>query len=177
MTTSSEEWRDIPGYEGLYLISNLGRVKSRRRKDEIFLKPFVSRDGYSIATLTRCPGDVVRIGVHRLVAMAFIPNPEDKPQVNHISGDKLDNRPENLEWVTCSENNLHRRRVLHGRGGRPKKQVVCLTTGDSFSSITEAANATGVRLEKILACCKGKRKQTGGLRWAYAEEVHACSER
>lgn len=157
----------------MYLVSNLGKVKSLRRKDETILKPFVSRGGYAIATLTRCPGDVARIGVHRLVAMAFIPNPEGKPQVNHISGDKLDNRSENLEWATCSENNLHRRRVLHGGGGRPKKPVVCLTTGESFPSITEAADVTRARLEKILACCKGKRKQTAGLRWAYAEEVPA----
>lgn len=171
MTTSSEVWRDIPGYEGLYQVSNQGRVKSMRKG--VLLRPYVVRSGYAIATLTRCPGDITRVGVHRLVAMAFISNPEEKAQVNHISGDKLDNRSENLEWATCSENNLHRRRVLHGGGGRPKRRVVCLTTGQVFPSMTEAAASTGAHLEKILACCKRQRKHAGGLRWAYAEEVSA----
>lgn len=167
-----EEWRDIPGYGGQYLVSNLGRVKSRRRNSEAILRPFVSRGGYEIATLYSHVGKV-RISVHRLVATVFIPNLDAKPQVNHINGDKLDNRKENLEWVTCSENNLHRRRVLHGGGGRPKKPVVCLTTGQTFLSITEAAVATGAPVEKILDCCKGRRKHAGGLRWSYAEGVPA----
>lgn len=161
-----EEWRDIPGYESLYQVSNHGRVKGPRG----VLRPFLSRDGYLINTASLSRGRV-RTGVHRLVALAFIPNPEGKPQINHINGIKTDNRPENLEWVTCSENNLHRRRVLHGGGGRPKRPVVCLDTGAEYSSITEAAHATGSKAEKILTCCKGQRKKTNGLRWAYAEEV------
>jgi hypothetical protein len=168
MTSWAKEeiWKDIPGYEGKYQASNLGRVKGPRG----ILRPFISQGGYLINT-AYVNGDRVREGVHRLVALAFIPNTEDKPQINHINGNKLDNRPENLEWVTCSENNLHRRRVLNGGGGRPKRPVICLDTGVEYPSITEAAMATGSVLEKVLACCKGQRNKTNGLRWAYAEEV------
>ena len=133
-------------------------------------KPFKNRDGYLVATLYN-GRKKNRTGAHRLVAMAFIPNPENKPQVNHINGDRADNRPENLEWVTCSENNLHRRRVLHGGGGREKRPVRCLDTDTVYQSITEAAEATGAGLEKILLCCQGKRNRTHGLRWSYEEEI------
>lgn len=170
MTSSkTEEWRDVPGYEGRYQASSLGRIQGPRGLN----KPFKNRDGYLVATLYTRDGKV-RTGVHRLVALAFIPNPEDKPQTNHKNGIRTDNRPENLEWVTCSENNLHRRRVLKGGGGRPKKPVVCLDTGVVYASITEAAEATGAGIDKILSCCKGRRNMTHGLRWAYAEEVETC---
>lgn len=163
-----ETWRDIPGYEGRYQVSNLGRLWSKERG---LLSPFLSRGGYLVATLQR-NGKRYGTGVHRLVAQAFIPNPEDKPQINHKNGIRTDNRPENLEWVTCSENNLHRRRVLNGGGGRPGRPVVCTTTGELFPSITAAAKATGANLCKILLCCQGKRKRTKGLSWKYAEEVN-----
>lgn len=169
MTTSQcEEWRDVPGYDGRYQASNLGRVKGPRG----ILRPFLTHGGYLINT-AYLNGEKVREGVHRLVAKAFIPNPENKPQINHINGDKTDNRPENLEWVTCSENNLHRRRVLQGGGGRPKKGVVNLLTGEIYGSISEAATATGLRTVDILRVCKGQRTHTHGTRWAYTEGARA----
>lgn len=171
MTTSlhSEEWRDIPGYEGRYQASSLGRIRGPRG----ILHPFQNHDGYLINT-AYVNGGKLREGVHRLVAKAFVPNLENKPQINHINGIKTDNRPENLEWTTCSENNLHRRRVLKGGGGRPKKPVICLSTGVAYPSITEAAKQTGALPEKVLDCCKGRRQHAAGLRWAYAEEVELC---
>lgn len=162
----TEVWKDIPGYEGYYQVSDLGRIRGRRGLN----KPFKNRDGYLVATLF-VKGKKVRTGLHRLVASAFIPNPENKPQINHIDGIRTNNRIDNLEWVTCSENNLHRRRVLQGGGGRPKRPVICLDTEDVYNSITEASKAKGVSVEKILMVCQGKRKTTGGLHWAYAEEV------
>ena len=160
-----ETWRDIPGYEGRYQVSNLGRIRSIK---VTLLRPYNAR-GYLVASL-RAGGANVRHGVHRFVAEAFIPNPEGKEQVNHINGDKTDNRVENLEWVTCQENNLHRCRVLNGGGGRPERPVVCVDTGEWFPSITAAADATGSQLCKILLCCQGKRKHHKGLAWKYAEE-------
>ena len=160
-----EEWRTIPGYDERYLVSNNGNIIGPRGSN----KPFKSRDGYKIATLYSY-GEKVRKGVHVLVALAFIPNPENKPQINHKNGVRDDNRVENLEWVTCSENNLHRRRVLHGGGGRPPRPVVCLTTGKRYASITDASKATGCSIEKILMVCKGKRAKTKGMHWAYEEE-------
>ena len=161
----AEMWRHIPGYDDRYLVSNYGNIIGPRGGN----KPFKSRDGYKIATLYSY-GAKIRKGVHVLVALAFIPNPENKPEINHKNGVRDDNRVENLEWVTRSENNLHRRRVLHGGGGRPPRPVVCLTTGEKYASLTAAAKATGCTVEKILAVCKGQRNQTGGMRWAYEEE-------
>lgn len=166
--STDEIWRDIPGWEGLYQVSNKGRVRSIRVK---MTQPFDAR-GYKVATL-HSGERRERTGVHRLVARAFIPNPEGKEQVNHINGNRADNRVENLEWATCQENNLHRRRVLHGGGGRTQRPVVCLTTGERFPSVTAAHDATGARLCRIIDCCQGRRKHTAGREWAYAEEVEA----
>ena len=166
-----EEWRDVPGYGGRYQASNLGGLRS---KDRGYLHPFLSRGGYLVATVQK-DGHRYGTGAHRLVAAAWVPNPDNKPEVNHKNGDKTDNRPENLEWVTCSENNLHRRRILHGGGGRPKRPVRNLDTGVVYPSIAEAATATGDHLEKIVACCRGQRQTTNGHRWAYETEGEPCA--
>lgn len=101
----TEIWRDIDGYEGLYQVSNFGRVKSFWRGGRI-LKPNLNRCGYLQVTLC-CGGKQKHMYVHRLVAQAFVPNPESKCEVNHIDGDKTDNRAENLEWSTAFENMRH----------------------------------------------------------------------
>lgn len=95
-----EEWRTVLGYEGIYQISSIGRVKNAYGH---ILKPETSRNGYKRVTFY----DRKKFQVHRLVAIAFIPNPEDKDVVNHKNGDKLDNSVENLEWSTWSENLKH----------------------------------------------------------------------
>lgn len=166
---SKEVWRDVPGYDGQLQVSNLGRLRVVRCYTRI-LKPFQNRAGYQIGTVY-LNGKKIRHGVHRFVAEAFLPNPEGKEQVNHINGDKSDNRPENLEWNTCQENNLHRCQVLGFGGGRRPRPVVCLSTGEWFPSMTAASKATGVPVHYMIKVCKGQRDSTMGLRWAYAEEV------
>lgn len=117
-----EEWKDVPGYEGLYQVSNHGRVKStpRRTTKGGILKTKVDSHGYAEVTLSR--ENVQRsVRVHRIVAEVFISNTEHKPQVNHKNGDKLDNRVENLEWATASENIQHSYHVLGNKGSAPWK--------------------------------------------------------
>lgn len=113
---SKEEWRDVKDFEGLYQVSNAGRVKriagGMGATPGHILKLFKRPDGYLEVTLCR-GGKRKHTYVHRLVAKAFLGNaPSPKHQINHKNGDKADNRVENLEWVTPSENNRHAYRVL-----------------------------------------------------------------
>lgn len=107
----SEIWKDIAGYEGYYQISDTGRVKSlkraKRRVEDRILVQWDNKNGYFICTLNKPLTKKTTPKVHRLVAQAFIPNPADKPQVNHIDGNTKNNSVSNLEWVTNSENQKH----------------------------------------------------------------------
>ncbi len=120
--TEKEIWKDVVGYEGLYQVSNLGRVKSLARsvishytdrkpivttnRKERIMKQFLYKTGYLYTGLAKNRVKK-KYKIHRLVAMAFIPNPENKPMVNHIDGNPLNNRVENLEWCTNQENQIH----------------------------------------------------------------------
>jgi len=109
-----EEWKDVKGYEGYYQVSNLGRVKSLERRSACgryiikkkFLKVRVINKKYKGIGLYK-EGKLKLITIHRLIALNFIQNPENKPCVNHINGNKFDNNVSNLEWVTHSENTIH----------------------------------------------------------------------
>ena len=104
---NEEIWKPIKDYEGHYEISNQMNVKSLKRGKEKLLKLAKSGNGYFIVDLYKKGYKNKICLVHRLIAEAFIPNPENKPTVNHINGDKADNRIENLEWATDSEQQLH----------------------------------------------------------------------
>lgn len=103
-----EVWKDVKGYNGLYQVSNIGRVKSLKRNTarERIMKLKETRDGYLNVNLCK-QGNVATKKVHRLVAENFIPNPNNKYSVNHINGNKKDNRVENLEWATATEQAKH----------------------------------------------------------------------
>lgn len=152
---NKNEWRKIKEAPG-YIISSCGDVKSLPMRGNFWrgrlLKIKTDKHGYKRVALF-IKGKMKDKLVHRLVAQAFIPNLDDKPQVNHKNGDKADNRVENLEWVTQSENGLHRYRVLGQRGiGRIKASipVVCVETGKEYMSSREAERETGVAHSQIL---------------------------
>ena len=157
-----EEWRDIKGYEGYYQISNFGRVKSLSRdvgsnrcKKETIMKTSLDKDGYENLVL-RKNGKQRHFRVNRLVAEAFLENPNNYPQVNHKDEDKTNNNVNNLEWCSAKYN------VNYGsRTEKASKKVICVTTGKIFKSIAEASKYYNLKGNHISACCKGKLKSCG----------------
>ena len=162
-----EMWKSIRGYEGLYEVSNLGRVRSLKRATTrgVVLKQTV-KHGYMQVCLSK-DGTPSTKRVHRLVAEAFIANPMDKPVVNHINGDKTNNAVSNLEWATNSENELHSFRVLGKKPnspwkGKPRKFARKLSYADAIAIIDskrpsrELAAEYGVSKTTILNIRKRK---------------------
>ena len=152
-------------YDG-YEVSNYGKVRSlnyNRTGKVQELKPCKDRNGY--LTVVLCQKDKQRsFLVHRLVACTYIPNPENKPTVNHINENKEDNRVENLEWATMKE------QVQHGTSlERRSKKVLCVETGVIYDSTMEVERQTGLSHGNISKCCKGKYKTCGGYHWEYVE--------
>lgn len=140
MSVDHENWRWVEGFEGLYMVSNMGRVMGvpRRTYPGHVLSQRTNKHGYKVVCL--CKNNAKRyLSVHRIVAQAFVPNSDGKPEVNHINGSKVDNRASNLEWATRSDNELHSHRVLgkptHSPWkGKPRK-FARLFTDDQIRSI------------------------------------------
>lgn len=166
-----EIWKDIKGYEGLYQVSNLGRVRSfprqGTRKEETILRLTKTKKGY--LSLHLCKNKEGRsFRVHRLVAEAFIPNPTNLPQINHKDENKLNNCVDNLEWCDSRYNNIYNGRMkkIARKIGR---KVKCLETDVIYDSISEAARATGITYSNIAAVCQGKYKQAKGYHFRYED--------
>lgn len=163
-----ESWKKIKGYENRYEISDMGRI--RRLSDGGYMRPAKNSNGYLHVVLSK--GGVAKdYRVHRLVASHFIENSEGKRDVNHKNGIKTDNRAENLEWLTHSENELHKVYELKtpGRLYGACRPVECVETGVVYRSISEAKRALGLpRYAHIQEVCAGKLKQANGYKWRYA---------
>lgn len=160
-----EVWVDLPGYEGLYRISNMGNIMSLPRKGTKggLMVGVVHPKGYRQVSL-RKDGKQFTEKVHRLVALAFIPNPNNSPQVNHKDENKLNNRVDNLEWCDNTYNHEYGTRTL--RTGRP---VRCVETGVVYPGSAWAARELNVDQSTITKCCKNPNRGTNGLHWEYVD--------
>lgn len=173
-----EIWKDIVGYEGLYMVSSFGNVKSLDRivghchgKTKpikgCILKPSIDAYGYKIIGLNKNNHHQTKT-IHRLVAIAFIPNPENKPEVNHKDTNKLNCYESNLEWATSKENIIHAcKHGLHRKSGKPIIQFSMDGVFiEKFQSILEACTKTGVSRHGIILALSGKYRQSGGFKWS-----------
>ena len=184
----NEIWKDIEGYEGLYQVSNLGRVRSlgrdivRRTRygtmapyhiNGRVLKPLHSQGDYCYVHLFDKDGTSTNHKVHRLVAMAFVPNPDNLNEVNHIDEDKDNNRADNLEWCKHVDNCNHGTRNERSKTKRSKPVQQLDAEGNvvaEYPSTIEAERETGTNRYQIRMCCNGKYKTAGGYRWKFKEQ-------
>ena len=173
-----EYWKDIKGYEGLYQVSNLGRI----RKDNKIINPWV-QFGYKIVGLWK-NNKCQKLRVHRLVAEAFILNPNNYTQVNHKDEDKSNNSVENLEWCTQGYNNSYgnrTRKMLETYKNRhtsnAEKEVIQMSSDGTvlrtYKSMSEAARISGVSLGNLSNLCNNKshRKTLGGYKWVFKQAM------
>lgn len=166
-SNSNEEiWKDIEGFNGIYQVSNHGRIFGGRFKK--IMKQKLNK-GYRMINLTYPNGIQKTFQVHRLVAQHFIENKENKPFINHIDENKENNKFENLEWVTPKENMEHGTVVERIRKNRFRK-VAQIENGKivkEFESMSEAARCFEIQIERISECCKGNLNSWRGLKFKF----------
>ena len=167
---NNEIWKDIDNLP--YEISSTGIV--RRKADSAYyhskkaeVKPYINNKGYLCINLYK-QSKVYKFQIHRLLAIAFLPNPEGWPVINHIDGNPLNNDLSNLEWCTERENAIHGTRTKRV-AEKLSQKVIQLDLNDNilnvFKSMRQAERETGIDATSISACCNGKRKSAGGYKW------------
>ena len=187
-----EIWKDIEDYEGLYKVSNMGRVKSLKFGKERILKAFNNGNGYLQLFLWK-DGKKKHYKIHRLVAQAFLENPYNLPEVNHKDENKQNNCADNLEFCdkvyNCnygtrnqrvaeklrgrkqSEEHIKKRAEKYTNNSKLSKPVIAIHKINGlileFSSTHEASRQTGINQGNIVSCCNGKLKSAGGYQWQY----------
>ncbi len=183
----TEEWKDIKGYEGRYQVSNLGRVKALRRTvsghnqygewtrtepEQIMAQKLQNTDRLQVG-LRDAEGKRKTFYVYRLVAEAFVPNPDNLPTVNHKNEDHHDNRAENLEWMTKAENNRYGTHIQRCREALRMSVEMLTDEGQHvayFDSMSEAAEKSGCPLSSIHRCCYGRQETTNGYRFKFTTD-------
>lgn len=172
----NEIWKAVVGFEGLYEVSNLGNV---RNKKQHILSTYINRDGYVKIQFKLKYKRYIHF-VHRLVALAFILNPNNKETINHIDGNKKNNNVLNLEWATRSENTIHayknnlidkNKLKKFGNDNSNNKNVIQYslsgTSIKEYVSLSEASNVNKIDVSDICKVCKNKKKSAGGYIWKY----------
>lgn len=168
MSTIAVEWRPIKGFEGIYEVSSEGLM--RRCSDGTTFTGSVNSYGYRVTTL-RGKGPMTGRKVHRIVADAFIPNPEHKRTVNHKDGNRLNNHVDNLEWTTHKEQSAHARTLPTSpfRGKRVVQMTQAHKLVAAWENVNVAADTLGFSQMMISACCQGTAPSAYGYLWAYAD--------
>lgn len=174
-----EEWKDIKGYEGLYQVSNQGRVKSlektynvgyggEKHQKERILIPTEVGNGYLHVTLCKNGGKKYK-RVHRLVAEAFIPNPNKYDVVNHKDENQKNNNVDNLEWCTQAYNNAYGSRTKRMAETQSKRVYQYTIDGELVKiwNSTNECGRNGYCQGWVAACCRGERKTHKGYKWSY----------
>lgn len=175
-----EIWKDIPETNGNYQVSNLGNVKSRHNKythkidlEYHFLNPYTTKKGYLTVKIKEHKTSRV---IHRLVAEAFIPNPNNYPQVNHIDGNKTNNRVENLEWCDNQYNTKHAFRIglFENKLNSIRKPIIQYDKKGNFikqwNSITEAEKTLNIRHISSVCSNDKYRHSAGGYKWEFVND-------
>lgn len=187
-----EIWKDVKGTDSNYQISNEGRVKSidrviqtsnnSRHYETHMLKPYLNTAGYWMVTI-KINGEWKKCRVHRLLAEAWIPNPDNKPCIDHINGNRSDNRIENLRWCTYKENSnfaIAHDRLVESHSNQTNEQLMKTVQqftleGElvaEYKSSKEAADAVGCTRNAITKACRNNEKVKGYV-WKYKEEEDA----
>lgn len=178
----NEIWKDIPGYEGLYEVSNYGQIRSIKRlekcgnktriRKERILKQSLRR-GYLFVSLCK-KGEKENVVIHRIVALLFIHNPNNMPEVDHIDGNKINNKVSNLRWVTAKQNsnNLKAPNTYIGKKlNKGGKAVLQFDLSGNFIkewvTAMEVERSLGFRRSSISNCCNGVLKTAFGFKWKY----------
>lgn len=199
ISLNGEEWRDVVGYEGLYAVSNFGRVVSYER--DVFVKkrnctkhihpkifkPYISLRykgaGYYVVNLSS-HGHRDIYYLHRLIAEAFIPNPDNKPCIDHIDRNPLNNSISNLRWCTHTENMNNentRKQFSKSAKGNPKPTRYIPIVGIKDNIVVKFANYTdaqksGFHPSAICRCCKGKQPHHKGYKWMYLSDYESSNQ-
>lgn len=177
---TDEIWKDIIGWEGLYQISSYGIVKSFRKKEPHLLSTCVGTHGYCVVLLHDGNGQRKNERVHRLVAQAFIPNPNNYPYINHKDEDKTNNQVENLEWCTAEYNSNYgtcKKRIGLTNGIPVLKYDLDGNFISEYRTMTEAERNEGIDHANICICCEGKISNCNNFIWIYKGDEHTIQDR
>lgn len=170
-----EIWKDISNYEGLYQISNLGRVKSLSKKSgflilkERIMKPTIKDNGYYQIALYKNKKGCKKY-IHRLVAEAFIPNPNNYPCINHKDYNKANNNVDNIEWCSYSQNNTYSNCQVVAGASKRIPVLQCDKNGvilKEWECSLRAGQELGFSNSSITACCRGRANTAYGYTWRY----------